>query len=235
MRRMSISLASREVVENWDKEYRKGMDKRYPSLELVRLEKWYFGGKSGRALDYGFGTGANLIHLLECGHIVDGLEVSREAIQLVERKLAQRADIRDRATLTYLDADADRLPYGDATFDYVVCLSVLSLLSSRDRVERLLGEFARVMKSGAKIVVDINGRTSEFASKGRPIGNDVYEFQTSPDHPPVRTYCLSDEKAFVELLRPCFVVDDIGFAAHKYMHSEIFEYIVCARTPERNA
>lgn len=229
---MPMSLVSREIVDNWDKEYRKGMDKRYPSLELVRLEKWYFGGRPGRVLDYGFGTGTNLLHLLECGHVVDGLEASEEAIRLVERKLAQRPEIRDRATLTYLDPDAIRLPYGDATFDYVVCLSVLSLLSSRDRVERLLGEFARAMRPGAKIIVDINGRTSDFASKGKPVGNDVYEFRTSPDHPPVRTYCLGDERKFVELLRPWFIVDDVGFAAHKYLHSEIFEYIACARTPE---
>jgi SAM-dependent methyltransferase len=216
------------VIDGWEKAYQKGMDKRYPTLELVRLEKWYFGGHPGRVLEYGFGTGPNLIHLLECGYTVDGVEASRGAMELVGRKLEGRPDMAGRARLHYLAADSTRLPYDDATFDYVVCLSVLSLLGSRKGVEALLSEFHRVMKPGARMIVDINAQTSEFATKGRPVGHDVFEFQLNPGESAVPTYCPSSPDIFRELLAR-FIVDDLGFAAHKYLHSEIYEYVACAR------
>lgn len=231
---MSMSLVHPEVIQSWEHAYRKGMDKRYPSLELVRLENWYFGGKPGRTLEYGFGTGMNLLHLLECGYTVDGIEASRGAIQLVEQKLNHRPEVQPRVTLTYLDAAALQLPYADTIFDYVVCLSVLSLLGSRERVECLLQEFLRVMRPGAKMVVDINGQTSEFCRKGKAIGNDIFEFRVNPEDPPVPTYCPGSQEAFLELLKP-FLVDDVGFAAHKYWHSEIFEYLACVRKPAADA
>ena len=228
---MPVSLVHEDVIDSWEHAYRKGMDKRYPTLELVRLEKWYFGGKPGRTLDYGFGTGTNLIHLLECGYPVDGIDASQGAVTLVEQKLQRRADIRSRATLTHLDRQMARLPFADEIFDYIVCLSVLSLLGSRERVQQLLQEFRRVMKPGAKMIVDINGQTSEFATKGQAIGEDVFAFQLNQDDAPVPTYCPGEQETFVKLLEP-FVVDDIGFAAHKYMRSEIFEYLACVRKPD---
>jgi len=227
---MALSLVDPEVIKGWEQAYQTGMDKRFPTLELVRLQKWYFGTQSGRVLEYGFGTGMNLIHLLECGYHVEGLEASRGAFPLVEKKLAQRPDIRSRATLAHLEASAERLPYADAVFDHIVCLSVLSLLGSRARVERLLQEFLRIMKPGAKMIVDINGQTSEFATKGQALGNDVFAFHVNSSGPPVPTYCPASQERFLELLSP-FMVDDMGFAAHKYMKSEVFEYIACVRKP----
>lgn len=220
------------VISGWEKAYSRGIDKRYPTLELVRLEKWYFGGRPGRVLEYAFGTGPNLIHLLECGHTVDAIEASRGAMELVSRKLAARPDIAPRARLAYLPAESTRLPYEDNAFDYVNCLSVLSLLGSHDRVAVLLDEFHRVMKLGAKMIVDINAQTSEFATKGRPVGDDVFEFRVDAEHAPVPTYCPSSPEIFRDLLARRFVVDDMGFAAHKYLHSEIYEYIACARKAE---
>jgi SAM-dependent methyltransferase len=216
------------VIDGWEKAYQRGIDKRYPTLELVRLEKWYFGGRPGRILEYGFGTGPNLIHLLECGYVVDAVEASRGAMELVGRKLDARPDIAGRARLQHLPKGSTRLPYDDNTFDYVNCLSVLSLLGSRQGVEALMAEFHRVMKPGARMIVDINGQTSEFATKGRAVGNDVFEFQVNPGEPGVPTYCPSSPEVFRELLAP-FVVDDLGFAAHKYLHSEIYEYVACVR------
>jgi ubiquinone/menaquinone biosynthesis C-methylase UbiE len=149
----------------------------------------------------------------------------------VEKKLQRYPELRGRATLTFLETNTTRLPYADETFDYVVCLSVLSLLGSRERAGCLVQEFSRIMKPGAKMLVDINGQTSEFATKGRAIGNDIFEFPLNPGDPPVPTYCPRDEAAFRALLQP-FVIDDVGFAAHRYLKSAIFEYIACVRKPD---
>ncbi len=224
---MSLSLVDPAVAKSWEDAYAKGMDKRYPTLELVRLERWHFNGVPGRALEYGFGTGMNLIHLVECGHQVEGCEASQGAIKLVQQKLEQRAISPDQAHLNHVTPDQMRLPFEDNSFDYVTCLSVLSLLATRDRVSHMLSEFKRVLKPGGKAILDINGHTSEFASQGKDLGNDTYETIPNRDQLPVQTYCPAKVETFVELLEEHFVVDDIGHAGHKYMHTEIFEYIAC--------
>ena len=228
---MSLFLVAPRHREKYEELYRRGYDKQYPSLDLVRIERWYFQGKPGRVLDYGFGAGTNLIHLLERGYQVDGLETSSEAKRIVERKLAQRSDWQARMRLRILDDNAVTLPYADGTFDYVVCLSVLSLLESRERVERLLGELWRVMKPQAKMVVDINGPSSDFAKHAIDLGQDVYQYSGhAGEEEPRLYYCLRTAEQFRELLN-AFVVDDVGSVSFRYLGNEDFEFIACVRKP----
>lgn len=224
---MSMTLVDPKVAESWEEAYAKGMDKKYPTLELVRLERWFLGGKPGRILEYGFGSGMNLIHLVDCGHQVEGCEASASALKMVQKKLDERGIGSNRAKLTQVKPDQARLPFEDDSFDYVCCLSVLSLLSTRERVSHLLSEFRRILKPGGKAILDINGCTSEFASKGKHLGNDTYETIPNGNQLPVQTYCPSKAETFADLLKEHFVIDDMGHAGHKYMHSEIFEYVAC--------
>lgn len=226
---MALTLVEPSVAAHWNKVFESGSDKSYPTLEIVRLERWYWGGKPGRVLEYAFGTGANLIHLLRCGHDVDAIDVSPAARALVERKLST-LDLPGRVRLALLAPDAERLPYEDGAFDYVSCLSVLSLLASRERVQRLLAEFRRVMKPGGKLIADINSPNSDFARGSEYLGEGVYLFRgASGTDSPVPTYCPATEAEFVGLFAD-FQVDDVGYAAHKYGPSEIHEYLVCAST-----
>ena len=227
---MPVSLVEPSVAEKWNAILESGSDKAYPTLELVRLERWYWGGAKGRVLEYGFGCGANLIHLLKCGHEVDAIDVSPAAKVMVERKLAALT-LPGHASLTLLPTDAQRLPYDDGIFDYVSCLSVLSLLASRQRVERLLAEFLRVMRPGGKLIADINSPNSDFARGSQCAGDGVYLYRgSSGTDAPVPTYCPSTVSEFVSLFGG-YHVDDVGYAAHKYGPSEIHEYLVCASKP----
>ena len=224
------TLVDSAVAKRWDKAFVTGADKRYPSLDLVRLELWYFGHKPGRVLEYGFGSGVNTIHLAECGYDVDAIDAALEAKKLVERKLVRQSDLRDCVRLKHLPAEAKRLPYEDDIFDYVVAMSVLSLLSTRERIRKVLGELRRVLKPGGKIIVDINSAQSQFAIDGVHIGGDVYENRgRAGDEDPVHCYCPSKVESFLELVEPFFVVDDVGYSGHRYMNNAIHEYIVCAR------
>lgn len=219
-------------VTKWDAIYASGSDKKYPNLDLVRLEQWFFKRKPGRLLEYAFGCGENVLHLLECGYTVDGVDASIEAKKTAERKFKNRPDLAARATLRHLSPELKRLPYEDACFDYVNCLSVLSLLGSKERAQYLLREFFRVMKPGGKIIVDINGAESDFAHNAKPLGNDVYESRGHGGSDlPHLSYCLKDAKSFEEIVRPIFEIDDVGFSWHKYFHSEIQEFIICAHKP----
>ena len=102
-------------------------------------------------------------------------------------------------------------------------MNVMSLLGSPERVTALLKELKRVMKPCAKIILDINGPQADFAAKAKPLGNDVYLFGQSS----VPTYCPQSAERFTEVIKPWFVIDDVGFTHHRYFKSEIQEFIVC--------
>ena len=225
------TLVEPSVVERWNRAFAGGSDKRYPSLEVVRLERWYYGGRPGRLLEYGHGSGVNLIHLLECGHTVDAIDVSLEARKVVERKMAARPEIAGRLTLSTLAIDADRLPYEDGRFDYANCISVLSLLGNRDRAMRLVDELRRVLKPGGRCIVDVNSQNSDFARGSERLPGDVFLYRGPHGaEAPVPTWCPEQAADLVALFRG-FQVDDVGYAAHKYGGSEINEHIVCAHKP----
>jgi len=227
---MGTELVVKANKDKYDDIYRKGYDKKYPNLDLVRLERWYFKQKPGKLLDFGFGVGVNLLHMLECGYHVEGIEASPEAKRIVEKKIAERPQLKSRVNLTVFDRNADKLPYPDNSFDYVVCLSVLSLLETRERIEWLLQEFNRVLKPGAKMIIDINGPGSDFSKHATLVGDEIYEYRgnTGKEEPRL-CYCPQSEDRFSSLLEGLFEVDDVGHVSFKYVGNESFEYLACVR------
>ena len=47
---MQTPLVVKQNRDKYDDIYRKGYDKKYPNLDLVRMERWFFKGKPGRVL-----------------------------------------------------------------------------------------------------------------------------------------------------------------------------------------
>jgi SAM-dependent methyltransferase len=226
---MKQILTDSSAVRYYDEGAASGTDKRYPTINLVRLEHRHFGHKPGRLLEYAFGTGCNMIHLLECGHTVDALDTSAHANRRVAEKLAKRPDIADKATLHVLEEGASRLMFEDETFDYVNCMSVLSLLASPEGVDALLAELCRVLKPGGKIIADINGPESVFPTFGIDQGNDIYLFGGDSNIGiAFPCYCPSKSEDFVKLMENHFITDDVGFTGHNIFDFVEQEFIVCA-------
>jgi SAM-dependent methyltransferase len=200
-------------------------DKKYPSLDLVRLEKWYFGGTGkGRILEYGFGTGTNMLHLLECGYHVDGVDAAPNALTRTNQRLQKREDLDDRATLTVINGDDVSLNFQNDSFDFVNCMNVLSLLAHKERIHLLLREFSRVMKKGAKVLLDINGQQSNFAQFGKYQGDNIYLYGET-DMP---VYCSKTKEEFSAIVEKFFIVDDIGYTEYCYQNNHVEEFIICA-------
>lgn len=221
-------LVDPHTVEKYDAYYAAGSDKQYPNLDLVRLEQWFFQAPSGKLLEYAFGCGVNMFHLLRRGYTIEAIDASIEAMRRVERTLQGHPEFSSKVQLSLLLRDATRLPYDDAAFDFVTCLSALSLLGSRERAAHLLSELARVMKPGAKIMVDINGPTGDFAMKATPLGNDVYETHGHKGNDRThRSYCPPSD-TFATLVGEHFAIDDVGYSGHRLMGREIQEFVICA-------
>lgn len=225
-----MQLVQVDVLNKWEAVYASGSDKRYPSLELVRAEHWHFGHPGqGKVLEYACGTGVNTIHLLECGYEVYGVDAAQGALDLVKRKLSQRPDIAPRAHLSRIKPDATRLPFDDDSFDFVVVMSILSLLGSEAAIRHLLSEFRRILKPGGKAILDINDHDSEFSTNQEQVEKNVFIFRgMKGQDTPIRCFCLPDEQSFVELLSPYLKVVDSGFSAHKLFGRRINEWIVSA-------
>lgn len=218
-------------VEKYEDVYRSGYDKRYPNLDLVRLEGWYLKKQPGKVLDFACGTGVNMIHMLECGYNAVGVDAAEESIKLVQKKLDSRPEFSSRASVQHLSQEDKKLPFADAEFDYVICMSVLSLLESKERISAVVDEFFRILKPNGKMIVDINGHESEFSKNGRYIGEDLFEYVLRENHTePLVCYCPKTKEAFSKLFDK-FIVDDLGHVAFSYCGHDSYEFIACVRKP----
>src|ERR1041385_5235488 len=93
-----------------------------------------------RVLDVGCGAGTDLARFVKGGAIGTGVGLSSSAIALAKQNFAQRgrqADLRE--------ADGERLPFADETFDFVFAHGVVQYTAD-DRA--LVGECRRGLKTG---------------------------------------------------------------------------------------
>ncbi len=223
---MNNPFIQTEALHEYEKAS-KGPIKLYPSLELVRLEQKFFNKKKGKILEYGFGSGCNSIHLLKCGYRLFGLDVSKGMLKVTSNRL-KKEKLTKNCNLKILGLNATKLPYKKNFFDYIIAMSVLSLLGSEKKIKNLLREFKRVLKPNGKLILDINDQKSEFALNKKQIEKNV--FLTKPvNDKEIRTFCLKNEKDFTKIVRPYFSIKDIGFSSHKLFGREITEFIISAQ------
>lgn len=95
------------------------------------------------ALDVACGTGDMVLELLKQGADVTGVDLSEEMMAVAKRKTAGWQP-------AYQVADAEHLPFGDASFDAVTCaFGVRNFV----HLEQGLGEMVRVLKPGGRMAI----------------------------------------------------------------------------------
>jgi ubiquinone/menaquinone biosynthesis C-methylase UbiE len=216
-------IRSRFVQKKAIDQYNKSIlvsNKDYPSLELVRLEKKFFQNPKGKLLEYGFGSGCNTLHLLKKNYNVVALDVASNAIKKFKKKNKKYKNI----SYVLLDPKLKKLPFKTETFDYIVAMSVLSLLGTKKRVVATLKEFDRILKLNGKIILDINGINSDVSNK-KHIKNKQNLTYVIDDY--IKTYCVKSKSEFKEIVKPYFKIVDIGYSKHSLFRSTISEYIIC--------
>jgi ubiquinone/menaquinone biosynthesis C-methylase UbiE len=124
--------------------------------------------RAGRVLDIGAGPGQIARKLAKHlpGWLLLGVDRSPNMIR--EARVAQRAEeppsdtanLHSVAEVEFLVADANRLPFPDASFDLVLCNSVLHHL---ENPAQLLAEIARVAKPDGAILARDLSRPSRIA------------------------------------------------------------------------
>lgn len=114
-----------------------------------------FGSLEGKdVLDVGTGSGIATQLLAEAGAHVTGVDLTDWAVETTRRRLAAfglDADVRQ--------ADAEQLPFEDASFDLVFSWGVIHHSSDMDRA---LAELVRVTRPGGRLVLMVYHRRSLF-------------------------------------------------------------------------
>lgn len=224
-----LRLVQSEVLKRWEAVYKKGTKKDYPSLEVVRLENWFFGHpREGELLEYACGTGVNTLHLLKCGYRVTAVDAARGALRAAKAKTKAFYRGKKRIHFQKISPQAEELPFASNRFDFIVAVSILSLLGSKKRTCHLLREFRRVLRPGGKIIVDINDHKSEFSADRKKASKNVFFFSAGPrDREPVKCFCLRNQQEFRKLVSPFFEIKDSGYTAHKLFGRRICEFVIC--------
>jgi ubiquinone/menaquinone biosynthesis C-methylase UbiE len=135
-----------KVLRTWEKNA-PAYDKQIALLERV----WFGGGRAwlgararGRVLEVAIGTGLNLAHYPD-DITLTGIELSPAMLAIAGKRAADLGHTVDLHT-----GDAEHLPFGDSSFDTVVC--ALSLCTIPDPVTAI-GEMKRVLVPGGRLLL----------------------------------------------------------------------------------
>ena len=117
-------------------------------------------GLKGEVLDVACGTGDMVLELLKQGADVTGVDLSEEMLAIAKRKVKSGK---------WKVADAEQLPFGDASFDAVTCaFGVRNFV----HLEQGLNEMLRVLKPGGQLVI------LELATPDNPLVKPFYNLYT---------------------------------------------------------
>jgi SAM-dependent methyltransferase len=112
-----------------------------------------FGELEGKdVLEIGCGMGVHARLLAEAGARLTAIDLTPTAVEVTRRRLelhGLEADVRE--------ADAERLPFADASFDFVWSWGVIH---HSERTERVVAEIARVLRPGGRLALMVYHRSS---------------------------------------------------------------------------
>jgi len=130
----------------WDKAA-PSYDKKIAFFEKIQIadgREWLGERAHGRVLEVAIGTGRNLPYY-PAGVTLTGIELSPAMLAIARQRAA---DLGREVTLR--EGEAEHLPFGDASFDTVVC--ALSLCTIPDPVAAV-GEMRRVLGPGGRLLL----------------------------------------------------------------------------------
>ncbi|SLM30974.1 hypothetical protein MTBBW1_2560015 [Desulfamplus magnetovallimortis] len=212
----------------------------YPNINTVRCEAWYFRGNAstpGYLLDYGHGCGNEAIHFAKLGYQVEALEVSHYARNILLKKLNGRwHHLASRIKTTLLKEDYSRLPYEDASFDYINSTQVIYHLPNEMALQNLINEWYRIMKPGGKLMFSTIGPGNSLVEDGvlqkqekhLAIYEHLHPHEINAQKQTVNALYISNEKDMEYICHP-FIVEEIGWYTNHYCGIDGFHWQVLAK------
>ncbi|MCG8593049.1 MAG: class I SAM-dependent methyltransferase [Kiloniellales bacterium] len=156
-----------------------------PEPEVAALARERFAQHGAhRALDLGCGVGRHALELARIGYDTSATDLARVGLDELERA-AKAAGL----TVTVKEAAATELPFGDASFDYVLAYNVIHH-GDRDDVRSSLAEVRRVLRIGGVFQATLLSRRSAARSTGIEVSPNTYIWQEGDaDHQHPHYFC----------------------------------------------
>jgi ubiquinone/menaquinone biosynthesis C-methylase UbiE len=115
-----------------------------------------------RVLDVGTGDGTSALAAASRGAVVTGLDVDPAMLDAARARAERRG-----LTISLRTGRAEALPFDDGSFDVVLAVTVLCFVSDAPTA---VGEMARVLAPGGRLVLGELGRFSIWAAERRVRG-----------------------------------------------------------------
>jgi len=108
-------------------------------------------------IDVGCGNGRNIVYFLKNDFNVFGIDANAGAVETVKEMARQLAP--GVSAGHFVVAKAEDIPFGDASFDLVICSAVLHFADNKAHFEQMLHSMWRVLRPGgfffARLASDI--------------------------------------------------------------------------------
>lgn len=139
----------------------------YPRLD-IREEV----ARSSRVLDAGCGDGRHIPVLESFGHEVSSFEFDEDIVSIASRKCEERGC---KATIK-VGSNAG-IPYGNGVFDGALSWNQIYYLDGVNSFDRHVDELARVLKSGAWVVMSIPMHSAFIYQDSKVVEEGVVEIK----------------------------------------------------------
>ena len=154
-------MLQKEAINSFEDVYKKGYNKNYPHIELVRLERLFLDRNKKKTLDYGAGHGANGFHLLKNGYQVTFCDISKNAINTSRKKVGKKYKKKAKFIhLKNMDIFENKIYHG--YFDNIIFLSVINNLRSMKEIKKNILLFNRILKKNGKLIIDTNLKKNNY-------------------------------------------------------------------------
>lgn len=141
-------------------------------------------------LDLGCAGGFMAEAIAQRGAKVTGIDPAQKAIEIARRHAES-----EHLSIKYDVGVGENLPYGDQTFDIVVCVDVLEHVSDLNQV---INEIARVLKPGGYLAYDTINRTLLARFATITLAEDILGILPRGTHDPNLFIKPSELKAVME-------------------------------------
>ena len=214
----------KQTLKSYDKTYKNGYDKDYPSLELVRIEKIFF-KKKGNVLDYGCGPGTNGIHFLKKGYNITYCDISDFALKKTKKKILE-LKIKKNFKLVNIAKNKSFFKNNLSCYDYVICFSVFNNFQNKEIAIKYVKKFQSLLKLNGKLIIDSNLKNKhnyKVVDKKRNL------YTTNQSNSFDLKMFFPNRNEFINIINNCgFKICDIGYSNFKVFGSYEKEIIISA-------
>ncbi|CAG7640407.1 2-methoxy-6-polyprenyl-1,4-benzoquinol methylase, mitochondrial [Paenibacillus solanacearum] len=164
---MSSHNLKQRITEDWDWRSREYAGRSDMYLQTEKQQRLWHETLHGLVapqgegpldiLDVGTGPGFLALQFARMGHRVSGLDLSPNMLEIAAKKAAQR-----QLMCTFLQGDAEALPFADHSFDVVANRHLLWTLP---RPGKAIREWMRVLKPGGRLLIMDGDWTNRHLSR----------------------------------------------------------------------